>query len=176
MQTIKKQLKQNVTLLLFSALLIGYTPVMAESDQAAVELYQKARGKSVQQEEDHSAHADSTKAFHGVFYGFTPCDNCLGTKMTLRLNPNNNYLLVIQSTTLGGAKETYEKGKYVWDDEKHTVELTPRKGAKPRHYYIQDHESLALLNDDGTKITNGDADRYVLRRSDTVKTREIHFH
>ena len=175
MQTIKKHLKTNLNLLLFSTLVVAYNPVMAESDQSAVELYQKARGKTTQPA-DHSAHEDSSKAFHGVFYGFTPCKDCLGTKMTLRLSQNNNYLLVIQSTTLGGAKETFEKGKYNWSEERHTLDLTPNKGKPPRHYFIQDDETLNLLNDDGSPIVSDDADRYVLRRSDTVKAREIHFH
>jgi len=74
------------------------------------------------------------------------------------------------------SREFYEKGKYSWNDENHTVVLTPSKGGtSTRHYHIENEGSLIQLNDDGTRMTN-EADRYVLQRSDTVKSREIHMH
>jgi hypothetical protein len=41
---------------------------------------------------------------------------------------------------------------------------------------IKDEETLILLNADGSKMTEGNADSYTMRRSDTVKAREVHIH
>lgn len=173
MQTLKKQLQQNLALLLFGTLFSAYHPAMAESDQ---EMFLKAR--EMQQKTDHAGHAkpiDKSLDFHGVFLGFLPCNDCLGIKETLSLNANNNYLLVVQDAR-PGARESYEKGKYRWDDEKHTVALTPRKGKGiERHYLIED-ENLIQLNSDGTRMMGAEADRYILRRTDTVKSRQVHIH
>src|SRR5690606_19449244 len=123
----------------------------------------------------HTSHIDKSLEFHGVFYGYLPCSDCNGIKVTLSLKQKNNYLLVTQYAR-ESSREYYEKGKYSWDDENHTVILTPRKGGiGKRHYHIENEGTLIQLNDDGTKMTN-DSDRYVLRRSDTVKSREVHIH
>ncbi|MDD1623686.1 MAG: copper resistance protein NlpE, partial [Methylococcaceae bacterium] len=94
---------------------------------------------------------------------------------TLSLKQNNNYLLVTQYAK-EYSREFYEKGKYSWNDENHTVVLTPRKGGtSTRSYHIENEGTLIQLNDDGTRMTD-EAGRYVLQRSDTVKSREIHIH
>jgi hypothetical protein len=179
MQTLKKQLKQNLVFLLFSTVLSAYNPVMAETDHNAQEQFLKARAKSGQQDADHSGHANHTdpaQAFHGVFLGFVPCNDCLGIKTSLSLNQNKNYLLVIQYAR-PGARESYEKGKYDWNEETKTVVLTPRKGKGiPRQYHIENDETLIQLNEDGARMTGSEADRYALHKSDTVKNREFHFH
>jgi hypothetical protein len=177
MQTLKKQLKQNLTLIFFGALLLALHPAMAKTDLAAQEGFARALAKSHQKETDHSAHmkpVDKSLEFHGVFYGYLPCSDCDGIKATLSLKQNNNYLLVTQPAR-ESSKEFYEKGKYSWDEEKHTVVLTSRKDSTTRQYYIEDEGTLIQLNRDGARVT-GDADRYTLRRSDTVKSREVHIH
>lgn len=178
MRASKKQFKyNNLALFLFSSLLSA-TPVTAATDFEAQESLAKARAKSHQKEADHSAHTshiDKSLEFHGVFYGYLPCNDCNGIKVTLSLKQKNNYLLVTQYAR-ESSREFYEKGKYVWDDKNHTVVLTPRKGgSSKRHYHIENEGALIQLNDDGSKMTS-DSDRYVLRRSDTVKSREVHIH
>ncbi|MFZ2168840.1 MAG: copper resistance protein NlpE [Methylococcaceae bacterium] len=178
MQTLKKQLKQNVTLIFFSTLLLALHPAMAESDMQIQERVLKAREMTNQQKTDHSAHVnpvDKSLEFHGVFYGFLPCNDCNGIKTTLSLKQNNNYLLVTQPAR-ESSREYYEKGKYIWNDENHTVVLTPRKESTTRQYHIEDEGTLIQLNSDGTRITGNQADDYILRRSDTVKSREVHIH
>ena len=54
--------------------------------------------------------------------------------------------------------------------------LTPRKEGVARHFLIEDEETLILLNNDGTRMMGESAERYVLHRSDTVKSREMHLH
>lgn len=176
MQALKKQLKHSLALFLLSSL-FSANPAMAETDLTAQANYLKARATSHQPKTDHAAHVnhtDKNQEFHGVFYGFVPCNDCPGIKMTLSLKQNNNYLLVTQYAR-ESSREIYEKGKYSWNDENHTVVLTPRKGTATRHYLIENEETLIQLNDDGTRMVN-QADRYALRRSDTVKSREVHFH
>jgi uncharacterized lipoprotein NlpE involved in copper resistance len=178
MQAIKKQLKQNLTLIFFSTLLLALHPAIAETDLEAQEQYLRARVKSHQQNTDHAAHVnpiDKSLDFHGVFYGFLPCNDCNGIKTTLSLKQNNNYLLVTQPAR-ESSREYYEKGKYSWNDENHTVILTPRKESGIRQYHIENEGTLVQLSSGGARMTGDEADRYILRRSDTVKSREVHIH
>ncbi|MFI3119923.1 MAG: copper resistance protein NlpE [Methylococcaceae bacterium] len=179
MQALKKQLKQNLALIFFGTLLSAYHPAMAKTDLEAQQSYLKARVMSHQQETDHSAHVapiDKSQDFHGVFYGFIPCNDCNGIKTTLSLKQNNNYLLVTQPAR-EASREFYEKGKYTWDDEKQAVVLTPHKEeAAPRQYYIENEGTLIQLNSDGGRMPRELTDSYTLRRSDTVKSREVHIH
>jgi uncharacterized lipoprotein NlpE involved in copper resistance len=178
MQTLKKQLKQNLALIFFSALLSANNSAMAKTDLEAQESYLKARVKSHQQETDHSAHAapiDKSLDFRGVFYGYLPCNDCNGVKTTLSLKQNNNYLLVTQPAR-ESSREYYEKGKYSWDDENRTVVLTSNKEAAVHQYHIEDEGTLVQLNSDGARMPRELAERYTLRRSDMVKSREVHIH
>lgn len=177
MRTSKKQLKQNLALLLFSSLLCA-VPAMAATDLEAQKGFVNARIKSHEKVTDHSAHegiADKGLEFHGIFYGFLPCDDCNGIKATLSLKQNNNYLLVTQQAK-ESSRELYEKGKYTWNEENKTVVLTPSKGGtSTRQYRIESEGTLIQLNEDGTRIADKE-DKYVLRSSDTVKSREVHIH
>ena len=176
MQALTKHTLQKLTLMVFSTLLSVHT-VMAATDLSAQEGYARALAKNHQQDTDHSAHVapiEKSLDFHGVFYGFLPCKDCNGIKSTLSLKQNNNYLLVTQPAK-ESSKEFYEKGKYTWNDENHTVVLTPRTDAPGHLYQIKDEGTLILLNSDGSQMT-GRTDSYTLRRSDSAKTREVHIH
>jgi uncharacterized lipoprotein NlpE involved in copper resistance len=177
MQALKKQLIQSLTLIFFGTLLLALHPAMAETDQASQEKLLRARILSNRQKTDHTAHLtpiEKSLEFHGVFYGYLPCNDCDGIKATLSLKQNNNYLLVTQPAR-DSSKEFYEKGKYSWNDENRTVVLTPRQETTTRQYRIEDEGTLVQLNSDGSKMT-GDSDRYTLRRSDMTKSREVHIH
>lgn len=172
----KQQLQQFLALALIGNLLVAI-PAMAASDREAQESLAKARAKLYKKDMDHSAHAANDKSleFHGVFYGFLPCDDCTGIKATLSLKQKDNYLLVTQPAK-ESSKESYEKGKYVWDEAHQTVILTPTKGGTVKRYYrIESEGKLIQLNSDGSQIGNG-GDRYVMERSDMAKTREVHIH
>ena len=178
MQALTKHTLQNLGLIFFSTLLLAYHPAMAESDMQIQERVLKAREMANQQHADHAAHVnpiDKSLDFHGVFYGFLPCSDCNGIKTTLSLKQKNNYLLVTQPAR-ESSREYYEKGKYSWNDETRTVVLTPRKASTTRQYYIENEGTLIQLNADGTRIIGDEADDYILRRSDTVKSREVHIH
>ena len=95
-------------------------------------------------------------------------------KMTLSLNPKNNYLLVIQPAKPQN-RESFEKGKYQWDDNKGVVLLNPNKDTPQRRLAIKDEGTLLYLSDDGMSIL-GDQDRYLLQRSDRAGNREMHIH
>jgi hypothetical protein len=177
MHALQKQFKQKSALASFALMLIISTVSVAENERSAEETYLRAREMTRKQEANHAVHTndDKSKAFRGVFYGFLPCDNCLGIKMTLSLKQNNNYLLVTQNAK-ESSREYYEKGKYDWDDEKHVVTLTPNEKSDTRQYHIDNDDTLIQLNSDGTRLKGGDVDRYALKRSDIVKAREQHFH
>jgi hypothetical protein len=178
MPALKKQLKQNLSLILFTTLLFVDNLAMAQTDLEDQKKLLNARVMSSQQDKDHSAHlnpVDHSQEFHGVFYGYLPCNDCAGVKTTLSLKQNNNYLLVTQPAR-DSSREFYEKGKYNWDDEKHTVVLTPNKDSGAHHYLIEDEGTIVQINNDGSRMTGQAPDRYILRRSDTVKSREVHIH
>lgn len=173
MRALRKQYKHIPALFLFSCLLTAI-PAMAATDLEVQENFARARAKNVQQETDqtaHENHTDTSQVFHGIFYGYLPCNDCSGIKTTLSLQQKNNYLLVTQPAK-ESSREFYERGKYSWDDENRTVVLTPKKeGSSPRRYHIEDEGTLIQLNEAGIKM-----DRYVLQRSDTIKSREVHIH
>jgi len=175
---IKMQLlQQTKPALIFCGILLWANFACAETDAAAQESYLKARAKE-HQADGHGAHVgavEKSSDFHGVFYGFLPCDDCNGIKVTLSLKQKNNYLMVTQLAK-ESTREFYEKGKYTWDEENQTVVLTPRNQSIPRHYRIKDEGTLVQLDNGGRPITGDEAERYILRRSDTVKNREVHIH
>jgi uncharacterized lipoprotein NlpE involved in copper resistance len=177
MHTLKNQFKKNLTLVSFGILLSANT-AMAATDLVAQENYLKARIKTHQQNTDHTTHIEPIEKsldFHGVFYGYLPCEDCNGIKSTLSLKQKNNYLLVTQPAK-ESSKESYEKGKYTWNEETHTLALTARNEAGTRQYLIKDEGTLVLLNQDGTEMKGDKSDSYTLRRSDSIKTREVHIH
>ena len=171
-----KTVKQT---LVFFSMLVLTNSIFAATDISAQQKFLEARVSSHQQEGEHTNHltaVEEGKKFHGVFYGFLPCDNCNGIKSTLSLKDNNNYLLVTQPAK-ESSREFYEKGKYSWDNENKLVLLTPKNHeATTRQYRIKDEGTLIQLNDDGTQATGADLEKYTLRRSDTVKSREVHIH
>jgi len=177
MRALKKQLTQNLALFLFGSLITAI-PAMAATDLEAQQGFARAFAKNHQKETDNAAHknhTDKSLEFRGIYYGFLPCDDCNGIKATLSLKQNNNYLLVTQPAK-ESSREFYEKGKYNWNDENQTVVLTPTKGGtKIRQYRIENEGTLIQLNDDGTRMSN-EANRYIMRSSDTVKSREVHIH
>lgn len=165
--------------IIFGVLLSSLKAASAETDMQMQEKALKAREMGQQGVMDHSTHAnpaDTVGQFRGVFYGYLPCqeENCKGLKMTLSLNPKNNYLLVIQPAKPQN-RESFEKGKYDWNIGKGVVTLTPNKEAPQRRLAIKDDGALLYLSSDGGPLP-GDQDRYLLKRSDVAGNREMHIH
>ena len=168
-----------VLLIVFAAWLSAFNVAWAETDMQLQEKALKARELSQQGVIDHSAHTRTEKEtgkFRGVFYGYLPCheENCNGLKMTLSLNPKSNYLLVMQPAKPQN-RESFEKGKYEWDDTKGILLLTPNNEAPQRRLAIKDEGTLLYLSDDRMSIIR-DQDRYLLQRSDKAGNREMHIH
>lgn len=176
MRTIKIR---NGLLIIFSALVSMANTSWAESDMQLMEKALKARESKSHTAMDHSIHAkqdDASGGFRGVFYGYLPCEqkDCDGIKMTLSLKQKDNYLLVTQYAK-ASTREFYEKGKYAWNTETRLLTLTPKKQAAIRQFRIQDEATLIQLNGDGTPFAGSPKD-YSLRRSDAIKTRQVHIH
>ncbi len=179
MQTFNGKIKKNVALAFFGVWLSMLNTAWAESDKQLQEKTLKAREMIHHKDMDHpvaTGSADETAGFRGIFYGYLPCDqkDCDGFKMTLSLKQKNNYLLVYQYAK-ESTREYYEKGKYDWDDKKHTLLLTPNKDAPKRQFSIQDEGTLVQLDKDG-KPMPGNQEDYKLRRSDKAKSRDVHIH
>lgn len=173
MRALKKQLKQNLAWCIFSSLLFTANSAMAASDR---EMQEEALKALEIVKNPHAGHAvvDKAQEFHGVFYGYLPCDDCEGIKATLTFKQNNNYLLVTQPAK-ASTREFYEKGKYNWNDETHILMLTSNKDSTVRQYHIEAEGALVQFNADGTPI-KGDQESYTLRRGDTIKSRQVHIH
>lgn len=175
MQILIKHTNLALTVL---SLMLSASPVIAKTDTEAQQNYARALAKSHQSDTDHSAHTkpiDKSLEFHGIFYGYLPCNDCAGIKSTLSLKQNNNYLLVTQPAK-DSSREYYEKGKYKWDEENHILVLTSRKDSSVRQFLIKDEGTIVQMNSDGTRMSEELEDDYTLQRSDTVKSREVHIH
>jgi hypothetical protein len=151
----------------------------AETDMQMQEKALKAREQSQSAPMDHSGHLGAEQAagkFRGVYYGYLPCHEpeCNGLKMTLSLNAKDKYLLVMPPAKPQNW-ESFETGKYQWDDANGVVVLTPYKDAPQRRLSIKDEGTLLYLSSDGAHMT-GDQDRYLLKRSDKADNRQMHVH
>jgi len=169
-------IKQKLALILFSVLVVSSQLAMANSDKRAMGDVQRAREKA-QSKGDHSKHekpVDASMQFRGVYYGYLPCKDCAGIKMTLSLKNKKNYLLVTQYAQSSN-REYYDKGKYDWDDKARIVTLVSRKGKSMRKLSIKNEGALIVLSPEG-KPMEGGQDKYTLLRSDKNKSRELHIH
>lgn len=167
--------KKNLTLTLFIAQVIAINPAIANVDKEAMAEVQKARANSRNQ--DHAEHkkpVDESQKFRGVYYGYLPCKDCAGIKMTLSLKNKQNYLLVTQHAQ-ASSREYYEKGKYTWDDKTGIVTLVSRKNGKIQKLRIKDAGALIMLSPDGEAM-KGDQDKYILVNGENSKAREVHIH
>lgn len=179
MTPVNRRLANWALLIVGGASLASLNASWAETDMEMQEKALKAREQSQGTQLDHSAHSSSDQAtgkFRGVYYGYLPCheEDCNGLKMTLSLNAKNNYLLVIQPAKPQN-RESFEKGKYEWDDTKGVVLLNPNKDAPRRHLAIKDEATLLYLSSDGGPMP-GDQDAYLLQRSDKADNRQMHVH
>lgn len=174
MQTHKRHFIQNLSLVVFGAFMFTANSVMAESDMVLQERVLKAREMLKGDHSNHIVPIEKSLDFHGVFYGYLPCKGCNGIKATLSLKQRNNYLLVTQPAK-ESSRETYEKGKYTWNEATKTAVLTERATGNTRQYRIEDEGTLIQLNSDGSAMA-GNKEDFTLRRSDTVKARQVHIH
>jgi hypothetical protein len=179
MKALHNRMARAVLLIVLGALLSSLNAAKAETDMQLQEKALIARELSrrgLMDHENHVSPAEEITKFRGVFYGYLPCqeENCDGLKLTLSLNVKNNYLLVIQPAKPQN-RESFEKGKYQWDDAKGIVVLIPNKDAPQRRLEIKDTETLLYLSTDGIPMP-GNQDRYRLTRSDKANNREMHIH
>lgn len=175
----KRVAKAGLILSALLAIMGLSSPAIAESDKEIAEKAAKQRALAREGGDmDHSQHSlpgDKGK-FRGVFYGYLPCNelDCNGIKMTLSLNAKDNYLLVIQPAKLLN-RESFEKGKYTWDESNRMVVLTPNKEAPIRKLQIKDDGALLYVNSDGRPFP-GSEKPYLMERSDLAGNREMHIH
>ena len=180
MKVLEKKLTTKLALIGFGILLTSINVAKAESDKEIQEKALMAREQQHGVMTDHSAHMQpdqSSGKFRGVFYGYLPCkeQDCDGIKMTLSLNAKNNYLLVIQPAKRLN-RESFEKGKYEWDEKEGIAILTPyNKEAPERRLAIKGDSTLLYLTNDGSHMS-GDRERYLLQRTDQANNREMHIH
>ena len=160
-------IKQKLTLILLGSLSIIFNPAMAESNIKIKKGIQNVNEKS----QKHGKHSKDTtlvdknqKQFHGVFYGYLPCDDCDGVQTTLSLKNKNNYLLVTQPAK-ASSRQFFDKGKYIWDDETNTVTLTSRKTSIIKKYHIENEKTLFMLDAKGVPI-KGKKGKFSLRKRD----------
>ncbi len=173
-QNYGRQFTLSITL---AALLLPLNTVWAKTDMEIQEEALKAR--ELQKGMNHSMPVDDPALgkFRGVFYGYLPCNEeaCTGLKMTLSLNQKHRYLLVIQAAKASN-RETFEKGRYEWDEQSGKVTLTPNKeGDAPRRLSVKDDSTLIYLRSDGSAYI-GDQDPYLMKRTDVANNRDMHIH
>jgi len=162
----------------FLAMMLITPMAFAETDKEIQEKALIARELQKRGNMDHSMHMlpESTSKYRGVFYGYLPCreKDCSGIKMTLSLNANDHYLLVIQPAKAQN-RESFEKGIYDWNDREGTLTLNPTKEAPQRRLSIQDDGSLLYISNDGGHLT-GEKSRYLMQKMEQAGGREVHIH
>jgi uncharacterized lipoprotein NlpE involved in copper resistance len=149
--------KQILVFLLFTVISSSYNPATAETAEATNHDYH---------------HAANSLDWPGVYYGFTPCDDCKGVKTSLALNSNNSYILMTQFVGKS-EREFVEKGKFAWSDESNMIFLTPRNSTITKKYFVGEN-MLVQLDENGNRISGKLADRYILRRTDLTKPKSSH--
>jgi len=178
MTVLNLAIKQKLAFILVAVLVVSSHSTMANTDKKAMGDVQRAREQVKQKGMDHAKHlqqpVDPSMQFRGVYYGYLPCKDCAGIKMTLSLKNKKNYLLVTQYAQASN-REFYEKGKYDWDDKSRIVTLVSRKDKSIRKLRIKNEGALIVLTSEG-KPKKGDQDQYALLRSDKNKSRELHIH
>lgn len=123
--------------------------------------------------ESHDAHhAQNSIDWPGVYYGFTPCADCKGIKTSLALNSNGTYILMTQFVGKS-EREFVEKGKFTWNDQNNTIDLTPKKGTTIRHYFVGEN-ALTQLDENGNRFTGKNAEGYTLRRNAMTEPSQPH--
>jgi uncharacterized lipoprotein NlpE involved in copper resistance len=111
----------------------------------------------------------------GLYLGFYPCADCKGIRTTLALNNNHTYVYI--SIYVGKSdREILEKGKFSLGENGDTLVLTPKKGSTTSQHYLIDDDMLIKLDEDGNRITQDGADRFILKRKDVVKARDDNNH
>jgi hypothetical protein len=166
------------TVIISSLALMLITPIaFAETDKEIQEKALIARELQKRGNMDHSMHMlpESTSKYRGVFYGYLPCreKDCNGIKMTMSLNANDRYLLVIQPAKAQN-RESFEKGTYDWNEKEGTLILTPNKEAPQRRFTIQEN-GLLYISSDGGHLT-GEKSRYLFQKMEQAGGREVHIH
>ncbi|MCK5728481.1 MAG: copper resistance protein NlpE N-terminal domain-containing protein [Methylococcales bacterium] len=166
-----------LTVLLVSLSSLAFNPASAKSDMEIMGDVQRAREK-LRAKKGHEKHEmkpiEESQKYRGVFYGYLPCDDCAGVKMTLSLKNKQNYLLVTQYARASN-KEYYNKGKYEWNKKTRMVTLTARKGGEIQKYRIKNDGKLILLTPEGLPL-KGNQNKYTLLRTDKNKARSVHIH
>ena len=176
MTFLTSSLNPQLILILLGVLSVSSNLAVAKSDKQTMGDVQRAR-EMARQKGDHAQHiqpVDDSQKYRGVYYGYLPCKDCAGIKMTLSLKNKRNYLLVTQHAQ-ASTREFYEKGKYTWDDKNHIVTLVNRKDSSIRKFRIKNESALIQLTSEGEAM-QGSQDKYILLRSDKNKSREVHMH
>lgn len=146
----QSRFKRFLNVLLFAAIVPVYASAVAET-------------------EDHAQHRND---WPGIYYGFLPCDDCIGLKTSLALNKNNSYILITQYVGRS-PRDFVEKGKFTWSDNHDSIVLTPRNGGAVHYYQIGENQ-LIQLDAKGQRIAGKEAERYILRRTDVTGESQSH--
>jgi uncharacterized lipoprotein NlpE involved in copper resistance len=123
-------------------------------------------------EEDVQNYNDHPKIeWSGVYYGFTPCEDCKGVKTTLALNGNNETYILMQQYIGKSEREFTEKGKFEWNPDTKVLMLTARNNGNIHYYEVNDN-ALTQLNNRAQPINTKDAKealRYVLHKNEMIE-------
>ena len=158
MQTLKQKIKVFSAVLFFICFYLSLNPAYAELASQPVE-----------------QHSPKNLNLSGLYLGFYPCADCKGIRTTLALNNNHTYVYI--SIYVGKSeREIVEKGKFSLGENGDTLVLTPKKGSTTTQQYLIEDDMLIKLDEDGNRITQDGADRYILKRKDVVKARDDNNH
>lgn len=107
------------------------------------------------------SNARNSLDYYGTYFGVLPCADCEGIRTTLKLLPEQKYIL---SYTYQGKepKDLFEyRGTWSWEDDNTTITLSNRD--KPNQYKVVEN-ALIHLDSNGEVITGELEDHYKLTK------------
>ena len=99
----------------------------------------------------------------GTYRGFLPCADCEAIQTTLSLKKDLTFTL--KTRFLGKSDSVYQTvGKFGWNEKGNTITLTLADKTQATQYLVGENV-LTQLDKQGNKITDENAARYVLSKS-----------
>lgn len=108
---------------------------------------------------DLEHNARNSLDWHGVYRGVLPCADCEGIDTVVVLMRDGTYRA--QTKYLGKDERTFpEQGRFTWNEAGNTVSLA---GSESVRYFVGENRLIRLALD-GSRVTGGLAERYILAK------------
>lgn len=109
--------------------------------------------------DSHIARAENQ--WVGTYQGIFPCQNCDGTAVMLRLNPDMTFELRSRNEGVEWI-DRQSTGRFTWQENGRNINLMANNH---REVYLVGRNALRLVARDGEQIPAANVNQYVLRKT-----------